>query len=208
MRESRSANVFWGSRMCWPRAIRLDSDWFRDFSSIKACASDAVRSPINWAWAWRFWSVNGDGLGAGEREGRGASVEAGGAPLGLGEGDAEGVGGSARTPAGARSRASRPARLSATATLRPRPEPRATEGREFTVLPNSLQLLRIGRLLSALSNPKELPPRAPSCPIRIRQRLSPPPRAPIPNSDVFSHFCHSLPVSSFLRREFWALAAA
>src|ERR1700674_2711988 len=156
IRLSSWATCFSPSKICWPSAIRLNSDWFKDFSSIRAWASDAVRSAINWPWGWRFWSA-GEGLGAGERGGPCLAVSATGEIVGLGlvEGDGEAPGASARTPAGATSRPSTPARLSSkTATLRLRLGPATTERREFTVLTKSLQLLRRGLVLPALSNPK------------------------------------------------------
>src|SRR5712691_1105670 len=203
MRLSSWATCFSLSRICWPSAIRLNSDWFRDFSSISACASDAVRSAINWPCGWRFWSVGlaGEGLAAGEREGAGTGVEAlpDGvmAGLGLGDGEGEAPGVSARTPAGATNRPSTPARLSRrTATLRPRLGTATTEGREFTVLQKSLQLLRRGPVLSALSNPKlclrgPLPARfvfeTRAVPLLGARRYCAP----------FSHFCHAFPASTF-----------
>src|SRR5438105_6692420 len=182
MRLSSWVTCFSLSMICWPRAIKLNSDWLSDFSSISAWASDAVRSLINWPCASRFLSAGalGAGLAAGEPEGGGVGVGVGvgvgigallGPAAGAGLADAEGEAPteSARAPVGANRRPPTPARpSSATATLRPRARRSATEGREFTALPKSLQLLRHGPLLLALTNPKNLPPRAPSCPIRIR----------------------------------------
>ena len=119
--------------------------------------------------------------------------------LGAADGEAEVAGAvSARAPAGTSSRPSRPARLKArTATLRPRFGGRATGGREFTDPRKSLQLLRPGRLLPAPSNPKKTASAGPFCPIRIRQLLSPLPGGATANLPLFSHFCHSLPASTF-----------
>src|SRR5205823_5160028 len=161
IRLSSWDTCFSASKICWPRAMRLNSDWFSDFSSISAWASDAVRAPINWPWAWRFCSVGpaGDGLALGDGEGDGVTVAlfVGGVAVGLGLGKATGEvpGTSARTPAGATSRPSIPARLSRrTATLRPRRAPVATARREFTALQKSLQLLRPGLVRPPSSNPK------------------------------------------------------
>src|ERR1700682_6855053 len=117
MRLSSCATSFSASRICWPSATRLNSDWFNDFSSISAWASDAVRAPISWPWDWRFWSVGlaGDGPAVVEGEGEATRVEAlaAGLTAGLWAGDAEGEapGASARTPDGATSRPSTPDRL-------------------------------------------------------------------------------------------------
>src|SRR3989442_4862428 len=161
MRESSWVTCFSASKICWPSAIRLNSDWFSDFSSMSAWASEAVRAPINWPWAWRFCSVGpaGEGLATGDGDGDVPSVEPkplGGIPgfgLADAEGDAPGV--SARAPAGATSRPRTPTTLSTgTATLAPRLAPTATEGRDFTALQKSLQLLRRGLVRPLPSNPK------------------------------------------------------
>src|ERR1700694_850381 len=157
IRLSSEATCFSPSKICWPSAIRLNSDWLRDFSSIRAWASDAVRAAINWPWGSRFRSpgLAGEGLGAGERGGPCLTTSATGEVVGLRLGEGEAPGASARTIAGDHSRPSSPTRLnSRTATLRPRFGPATTEGGEFTVLPKSLQLLRLGLVLPALSNPK------------------------------------------------------
>src|SRR6266516_1772428 len=177
IRLSSRDTCFSASKICWPSAIRLNSDWFSDFSSISAWASDAVRAPINWPWASRFCSVGpadgglapGDGVtvvlfGVGVTAGLGVVDAGGGAP-----------GTAASTPVGATSNPSITARLSRrTATLGPRRAPAATEWRDFTALQKSLQLLRRGPLRPAPSNPKRclhgpLPAR-----IRIRRRAARP----------------------------------
>src|ERR1700730_12589074 len=157
IRISSEAPRFSPSNSCWPSAIRLSSDWFRSFSSIRAWASDAVRSSINWLWGCRFRSpgLAGDGLGVGERGGPCLATSATGEVVGLGLGEGDAPGEAARTPVGTTSTPSSPTRLSSrTATLRPRFGPATTVRREFTVLPKSLQLLRRGLVLPALSNPK------------------------------------------------------
>src|ERR1700674_3067159 len=159
IRLSSEATCFSASKICWPRAIRLNSDWFRDFSSIRAWASDAVRSAISWPWGCRFRrpGLVGDGLGPDEGGGPCWVPPAPGEVVGLGlaEGEGEAPGVAARTAAGATSKPSSPTRLSSrTATLRPRLGPATSERREVTVLPKSLQLLRRGLVLPALSTPK------------------------------------------------------
>src|SRR5438128_6670946 len=170
IRVSSCDTSFSLSRICWPSAIRLSSDWLRECSSMRACASEAVRSPINSPCAWLLRSVwlageaevagggvlTGDGVGAGVA---GAVAVVCGPALGLGS--VEGAGDapdtvSASAPAGTNRRPTTPARLKATtATLRARFGGKATAGGQFTRLQKSLQLLRPGRLLPATSNPKK-----------------------------------------------------
>src|SRR5438132_2454171 len=185
IRLSSRDTCFSASKICWPSAIRLNSDWFSDFSSISAWASDAVRAPINCPWASRFCSVGpaGEGLAEGNGDGDEASVQPrppGAIPgFGLGAAEGEAPGMSARTPAGSTSKPSITARLTRrTATLGPRLAPAATEGRDFTALQKSLQLFRRGPLRPAPLNPKRclrgpLPAR-----IRIRRRAARPSWAP------------------------------
>src|SRR5205823_914070 len=205
IRLSSWDTCFSASKICWPRAMRLNSDRFSDFSSISAWASDAVRAPINWPWAWRFCSVGpaGDGLALGAGEGGAVTVGllvAGVADgLALGDATGEAAGTSARTPAGATSRPSIPARLSRrTATLRPRLAPVATGRREFTALQKSLQLLRPGLVPSASSNPKTLPPWALPAPIRIRRPALRPSRAPGLTVLYFHIFVTPSPLVAFV----------
>src|SRR5438093_4788353 len=170
IRVSSCDTSFSLSRICWPSAIRLSSDWFRECSSIRACASEAVRSPINSPCAWLLRSAwlagEADAAGGGVLTGAGvgAGIAGAGAVVcgpGLGLGSAEGVGDapdtvSASAPAGTNSRPTTPARLKArTATLRARFGGKATAGGELTRLQKSLQLLRPGRLLPTPSNPKK-----------------------------------------------------
>src|SRR5438094_10091460 len=188
IRASSCDTSFSLSRICWPSAIRLSSDWFSECSSIRACASEAVRSPINSPCAWLLRSAwlagEADAAGGGvlTGDGVGAGIVGAGAVVcgsGLGLGSAEGAGDapdtvSASAPAGTNSRPTTPARLKArTATLRARFGGKATVGGELTRLQKSLQLLRLDASCLPRRTPKRLPPRAPSCPIRIRQLLSP-----------------------------------
>src|SRR6266516_958139 len=199
IRLSSRDTCFSASKICWPSAIRLNSDWFSDFSSISAWASDAVRAPINWPWASRFCSVGpadgglapGDGVtvvlfGVGVTAGLGVVDAGGGAP-----------GTAASTPVGATSNPSITARLSRrTATLGPRRAPAATEWRDFTALQKSLQVFRRGPLRPAPSNPKRCL-RGPFLPGFVFDAA---PRAPVgakPHCAPFSHFCHPLPACTF-----------
>src|SRR6266566_3213164 len=190
IRLSTRDTCFSASKICWPSAIRLNSDWFSDFSSISAWASDAVRAPINWPWASRFCSVGptGEGLAEGNGDGDEASVQPrppGAIPgFGLGAAEGEAPGMSARTPAGRTSKPSITARLSRrTATLGPRLAPASTEERDFTALQKSLQLFRRGPLRPAPSNPKRC--------------LRAPLLGAMSNCAPFSHFCHPLPACTF-----------
>src|SRR6266571_2713450 len=138
IRLSSRDTCFSASKICWPSAIRLNSDWFSDFCSVGPA---------------------GEGLAEGNGDGDEASVEPrppGAIPgFGLGAAQGETPGTSARTPAGSTSKPSITARLSRrTATLGPRRAPAATEWRDFTALQKSLQLLRRGPLRPAPSNPK------------------------------------------------------
>src|SRR5207302_11071462 len=142
-----------------------------------------------------------EGLAAGAGVGDAPSVEPNppGPIPGLGTGDAEGeaAGVSARAPAGAR--ASVAARQSrSTATLRPRLAPAATEGREFTALQKSLQLLRRALLRPTPSNPKRclrgpLPAR-----IRIRRPAARPSRARSLTVLYFRIFVTPSPIAAFV----------
>src|SRR6266576_4002193 len=115
IRLSSWDTCFSASKICWPSAMRLNSDWFSDVSSMSAWASEAVSAPINWPWAWRFCSVGpaGEELapGDGEADGLALTLAADGVTAGLGLGEAGGgaPGTSARTPTGATAgRASQP----------------------------------------------------------------------------------------------------
>ena len=106
---------------------------------MRACASEAVRSPISWPWAWRFRRPGLLGLGFGEpvgvTEGVGDGLAGFAAGLELADGKAAGEAAvSASTEAGAK-KASPPARLrTAIVTLRRVQRRIATEGGAFTTL--------------------------------------------------------------------------
>ena len=115
-----------------------------DFSSIRAWASAAVKSPISWPWAWRFCRAGlvgltlGEAVGVADGVGEGLAEFAAGLALADGDGDAEAAGNpavSASAPAGASSRPSPPASpRAAIVTLRRVRTRAATAGREFTAL--------------------------------------------------------------------------
>lgn len=102
---------------------------------MRACASEAVRSPISWPWACRFRRPGLLGLGFGEPVGVGEGLAGFAAGLEVADGDAAGEAAvSARAAAGAK-RASPPARLrTAIVTLRRVQRRVATEGGTFTTL--------------------------------------------------------------------------
>src|SRR5919204_1065196 len=118
-------------------------------------------------------------VGPGRVDGAGTIPVLGvGAGLGLAPGEVEMTGGgamSAITEAGA-SEIAAAVPKPRMATLRPRLRRRTTWRGKPTCLFKSLQLLRRCPLRVGGSNPKRLPPWAPSCPIRIRYLLSPLPQ--------------------------------
>src|SRR5256885_4116404 len=142
---SSSETCFCASRICWPRATRPSWDCASDFSSIKACASAAVKSPINWPCAWRFGRAGLVGLALGGAlgvaDGVGDLVTGVGAEVelakgdGEAEGEADGPAVSARAPAGASIKPSPPATPRAAILTLRRDEARAaTAGGGFTAL--------------------------------------------------------------------------
>src|SRR5579864_189407 len=182
MRPSRSETCFSESTICWPRPIRLIWDWFSDFSSIRACASAAVRSPMAWLWAslLRSWSfafglaaglADGDGLAAGLGDAGGCDAvgapgEAEGAALGeAATGAAELDAESAKPGSDPTKRLSPPNTvMPKIATLRRFQRRVGTSGRKLTTVPKSLQLFRRDRTRPTAVHPNRLPPWAPSCP--------------------------------------------